>query len=449
MHASAGQPPRTILLSVTDVDRALPPGSAVVNGPDWPLLRAAAVELFGSVPDIAREMADLVYEAIPDLTLDDHPDVNRTVREAVDANVSALVESILRETPLQHLELRTETSEASRIRARQGVPLTSVLRSYRMGQAYFLQVWTRKLAQLAPPDQLAEATIAAGTYLFDWFDHLCDLITAAYQDEYDRVARTAAVSRAGLIERLLAGDGVDAASASRTLGYELERDHVAAILWVDDPDRGSDVLSRLDRAAQLLAQRCSSARPLVMPADTNTVWAWLGAHRESSAAALDDVSLEPEVWATVGTAARGVEGFRSSHHQAREARRIVLASKRRRGRVTSYRSVELPSLCAQDLELTRAFVRRELGALVADDDTMARLRSTLLVFFEEGSNFRKAARRLGIHHNTVIYRVRQAEKLLGHDSGTRRLHLELALYLAQTLRPAVLEPPSTAHDARP
>jgi DNA-binding PucR family transcriptional regulator len=76
-----------------------------------------------------------------------------------------------------------------------------------------------------------------------------------------------------------------------------------------------------------------------------------------------------------------------------------------------------------------------LGPLGADTDDARRLRETLEAFFEANSNFRATAARLGIHHNTVRYRLEQIERLLDRPIGQQRLHLELALHLAGRLGP--------------
>ena len=38
-----------------------------------------------------------------------------------------------------------------------------------------------------------------------------------------------------------------------------------------------------------------------------------------------------------------------------------------------------------------------------------------------------AARELGVHKNTVRYRIQRIEELLGHDIDSRRLQIEVAL----------------------
>jgi DNA-binding PucR family transcriptional regulator len=55
------------------------------------------------------------------------------------------------------------------------------------------------------------------------------------------------------------------------------------------------------------------------------------------------------------------------------------------------------------------------------------LRDTVRVFLAKGCNAASAGAELGVHENTVRYRIRQAEQLLGHVLEERRVHVELAL----------------------
>jgi DNA-binding PucR family transcriptional regulator len=63
----------------------------------------------------------------------------------------------------------------------------------------------------------------------------------------------------------------------------------------------------------------------------------------------------------------------------------------------------------------------------------ARLRATLRVYLEENLSPARAARRLGIHQNTVVYRVKRAEEILGHSIEQGRLELEVSLRLSEGL----------------
>ena len=132
-----------------------------------------------------------------------------------------------------------------------------------------------------------------------------------------------------------------------------------------------------------------------------------------------------------GTPAHGVEGFVLSHREALAARRVVQLRGEARAARASFPELALEALMVDDVEAARRFAARELGPLAAADDATVRLASTLAVFLDEGASFVRAARRLGVHTNTVTYRVHRAEELLGHPVNERQLELRVALRLAR------------------
>jgi DNA-binding PucR family transcriptional regulator len=138
----------------------------------------------------------------------------------------------------------------------------------------------------------------------------------------------------------------------------------------------------------------------------------------------------------VGRPAFGLEGFRVTHIEAGHASRFWDVAGRRA--TASYRSVELVSLLASDLDRARRFVLSELGPLADQSDSAARLRSTLLGFLANGCSHVRAAPELHMHQNTVYNHVRRAEELLGGSVTERRVELQAALILAETLGPEVL-----------
>ena len=62
-------------------------------------------------------------------------------------------------------------------------------------------------------------------------------------------------------------------------------------------------------------------------------------------------------------------------------------------------------------------VARELGALADDTAAAARLRETALAYLSAGGDARAAGAALVLHPNTVRYRIRQVEQVLGHLLG--------------------------------
>jgi hypothetical protein len=106
------------------------------------------------------------------------------------------------------------------------------------------------------------------------------------------------------------------------------------------------------------------------------------------------------------------------------------------GWATSYGDVELPALLTADLGAARTFVRRELGPLANPGAPMSDLRATL-TYLEEQNSPHSAAQRLHVSRNTVSYRVKRAEELLGQEWRQRRYELQAALLLARDLGEAV------------
>jgi DNA-binding PucR family transcriptional regulator len=103
-------------------------------------------------------------------------------------------------------------------------------------------------------------------------------------------------------------------------------------------------------------------------------------------------------------------------------------------RLSRYRDTDLLALLTGDEERARRFVEARLGALAEDEDGARRLRVTLRAHLEERGSNVAVARRLGIHENTVKYRVRKARELLAAGAADDDpLALGAALRLADLL----------------
>jgi len=90
-----------------------------------------------------------------------------------------------------------------------------------------------------------------------------------------------------------------------------------------------------------------------------------------------------------------------------------------------------------DLREIEKFVRQWLG-VVADYDAGrgTELVLTLAEYLEHDGNHEAAATALGVHRNTVKYRLRRIRELTGYDSTVpdTLLHLQLATRAWRTLR---------------
>jgi DNA-binding PucR family transcriptional regulator len=101
--------------------------------------------------------------------------------------------------------------------------------------------------------------------------------------------------------------------------------------------------------------------------------------------------------------------------------------------VTHYDEVALEALLGQDERRAREFAHRELVGLDGGDERSRRLRETLQAYFGSGQNAAAAAARLGVHDQTVSYRLRTIEERLGRPVTARRAELDVALRLMELL----------------
>jgi carbohydrate diacid regulator len=128
-----------------------------------------------------------------------------------------------------------------------------------------------------------------------------------------------------------------------------------------------------------------------------------------------------------GPVARDVTGLHGSYLDATVASRI---GPRLRPTIQVFPVEELrvPQLLDATAHLTRVqYVRSQLGALPADDGWPA-LRETVIAWCESGFNLVRAAQRLQVHRNTLIYRLDKITRLT--RSRVREPVDGVALYLA-------------------
>ena len=352
------------------------------------------------------------------------------LRAALDASTRAQLRAFV-----THLvspgELRPpeEAFVLARQLAARGVELAALLEVYRSGQQAAL-AYVTAVAEDADltPELVPRALVTVWGNAIEWFAHSVEQLIGAYGEERERWLRSALTRRTQVVSTILAGDRVDVDEAERDLSHSLRRQQTALVLWKSDPRPDGDAVARLEAEAARLAARCGAPRPLVVPAGPAEVWAWLATDRAPDGDVLRAAEVAAGIRVAVGVTAAGVDGFRNSHREAVAARDLadVIADP-----LVAYADVEVVSLLARDRVAMQSFVRRELGDLAADEDAAERLRETVLAYLDAGMD--GAAARLAIHRNTVRYRLRQAEDLLGRPVTERRRELELALLCAAVL----------------
>jgi hypothetical protein len=385
-----------------------------------------AVALQRDLPRIAAEGAQYFGERIPEIA---RSGVEDLVLECCRANSTLLLDYLARGVSLESVTPSTEVLQLTRALVQRGLSLSAVVRGYRISTQYILEIWADAVGTYGRDDQPALDVVKAGmSYLMAWIDLITEQLSDEYSTELKRLAGQRAFARAEEVRSVLIDSAMDVDTASTRLGYRLNGRHVALVLR--DRSAAPSAGSALDSALREIASWVGTGHGLVVRVDTRTAWCWLPAPHKDY---LQIPSPTVPVLVAIGRPATSLEGFRRSHREALAALGVGEMAQGPPGTVTFYENVNIAAMCAADLGGCREFVRTELGALSTNDRSARRHRETLRAFYAANSNYRATAAALGIHHNTVRYRLEQAERALGHKSDTRRLAVELALHLTDVL----------------
>jgi len=389
------------------------------------------------VAERARAMSVEVAEAIDARLPDLQPDAEslEANRASAEASILGFAKMLEEGADPANARLGAATLAYAQEGAQRGIPVTVLLRSYRLGHA---AVWERIAAVIAEqatdPELRSAATALCSQWLFAYTDAALCVAEDFYSAERERWVRSAAATRADTITSILAGEPIDIAVASRRLGYELDRRHTALVAWLQAYEDGRDTFTALEAAIQAMQAQIGGLAVLVHPLGIMSAAVWISTHKPVPAARLValrlDMGAAPGVRVAIGEPAVGIAGFRQSHIEATHARRVAELAERPAGTVTLYARVALAAIATADLDQARTFVQRELQGLTATDDATTRLAATLRTYLDEHASRSRAARRLGIHENTVSYRIKQAEEILGRSTDERTLELRVALALA-------------------
>jgi hypothetical protein len=372
------------------------------------------------------------------------PDIRLALERSTEANLGdALALLADPQVPVES-GVPPEVLSLATLLVRRGVDPGDLVHGFLVGQNELWRAWMDELAVRLPSGPpLVIALELSSARIFARADFVVAQLMRHVDRERVRWMGGALARRAEIVRRLLGGEETDAVAASRSLGYDVDRWVLAAVLWdagsQEDPAVRQDAL---EAQAACLARGAGVARAFALAPGETTLWAWVGAAEPQDLDAVESEltrTLRPGQGVGLGTPGPGLDGFRVSHQEALHARRVAdLAG---RAGVVRYDAVEALSLLSVDLDRLDRFVDRTLGALAAQDDATVRLRETLLAWLAEGGNARRAAERLHTHKNTVLYRLQRAQRLLGRPLDERRGELELALHAMRDVGARARRPP--------
>jgi DNA-binding PucR family transcriptional regulator len=386
------------------------------------------------IDEIAATFADTVHDHLPELEEDMRP----WTLQAARSNLGVIVSMMREGDDPASVQPPPEAIGYAKEYVVRGLELSLMQRAYRTAQGVFAGIILERLREATDDaERLAEAMAFFNAWIFAYVEAIERRLTDVYTSEREQWVHGAAAVRSAEVRALLGGTvAVDPAAVSLRLGYELDRVHVGFVIWSEEtgerPGDAGDLFAEMESAAAAVAESLGAEAPLtVIEGRHLACWAGLRSEPELSSVRLPGAARGLSV--AVGTPAPGVEGFVLSHREALLARRVAQLRGDGEGTVATYPDLALEAMLAEDPKVARRFATRELGPLAARDEATARLASTVAIFLEEGASFLRAGRRLEIHANTVAYRVRRAEALLGRSVNERQLELRVALRLARLL----------------
>ena len=349
------------------------------------------------------------------------PGLLEAARSSSAANVAMIVEQIRGEFRAEDFTAPPQALVFARELARRNVEVAELGRAYRLAQ-HALWRWAigEARARISDGDALAAAIEGLSDAAFVTGDILSTMMMERYATEREQWRRSADAVRLDAVRRVLAGDVPDPSAVSGQLGYRLVQEHQAFVVWAEQEDANPEHVAAL----------VGGAAALVLPLGAGLIGGW------AVPGAIDVAIDTAGVGVALGAPGHGSAGFRRSHREALEARRVA-ALVGHPGAPVRYDDVALLALLTKDVEQAREFATRTLGPRAGDDESARRLATTLLAVLEEQGSPRRAGQRLGIHENTVAKRLRAIEDRGGPvvaHSGPRAAELMAALLILRALR---------------
>lgn len=373
---------------------------------------AIGAELLAWLKPRTPEIEDAVVARILDSELGAAVDDNglAELRPAVTEAVNMLVAAIEQDegwTPT----VPPVVAELIQLAARNGAPLEGVLRGFSIVSTGFMEF----LADGFTDRERAQEVLRHGVHLQTMNnDRLMAAFAAVYEEEMERLRRTAAHDLALRVRGVLDGDLAESAD----LGYDLDAWHTGLVA----------VGAKADVACQGLAQHLG-CEVLSVPGAGGKIWAWLGSTRRIAFDRLSRAAasaLAESVSLAVGEPHKGIEGWRLTHREAQLALAVMLRMPGQR--MTRCSDVVLPAAVMGDETLEQVLMDAYLKPLREHRNGKA-LRQTLRTYLTVNGNIASTAASLGVDRHTVRRRLQKIEEAIDRPLDDCRAELEVALHI--------------------
>jgi sugar diacid utilization regulator len=357
--------------------------------------------------------------------------------------VQVYFRSLAEDRPPDNAELEF-LDTAMRRRFHQGFALEDIQHNWRVE----IRVLWGFALELYPSLDLARA----GLLTLECADRMAGVAAKAYVDERELSFHSREIATSLFFARLLEAPPEDAAALEHEgvgLGFDLTRPNIAVLIGPVSPTADSDSAVddiRMSQAARRLRARFPFSPSLLVPSGLLLVVPKASVADLAAAArsVMESYQGAPRLVVGLGTPRIGASGLVSTFHEATRARALggIIDPD---GQVFRYDEVRLWDLFKEG-DSVPAFISEVLDSVLKyDHNHHTQLIETLDIFFTVAANRKETARRLGIHPNTVDYRIDQIEKLLG--AKIRSKQASFRVQLALKLLPLSMASPSKARSS--
>ncbi|MGW5153424.1 PucR family transcriptional regulator [Rhodococcus koreensis] len=340
-----------------------------------------------------------------------------------------------------HTPNSAETSSMIHDYVHRRVPMDRIWAGMRYGHAWLTEEFMAACRTLVDRDQRAEELESVSQILFEQVITYAAELGELYRVENDAWVSSAEFARDDAIRSILEGEEIDENAISQTLRYPLSQFHVALVLKVAAEHESAS--ADLHTVASELLQSLGTTTALVVGDSASEVRAWGGSDHTISADDAIPRKAIPGVDIAVGFGGRGANGFRRAAEEAVRTADIAGKLRYRPPSIVTYDQVSLVGLLLENPDQAANFADRELGKLAEKSPHVANLRETVLAYFECRHSPRAAGERLFVAKNTVIYRIKRAEELIGRSLDERPAETWAALLIAKSLYDC--EPEASKH----
>lgn len=353
--------------------------------------------------------------------------MQREIAEHCGDHGEATYETLRDGVPPSHERLAFVRATASR-RARQNIPLAALLHTYRAG---YMAVWETVRARVGGAGADLDTMMLASELAMEYFNAISSEATQAYFAERERIGAETRRAQAQLVEDLLTGELQHTDESAPQLGaHGLHRRHGCRVLLIEaaTAENGPAPLVGAQTIEDITAAlRAQDSVPLAAVVHGRVV---VVLPPDAEVARLVETTL-PQLTSPAGAYMRaGLSTLRPALREAPQA----YAEARLALRIASRDRPFVPLETARLFDAMLAESEDTLGRLtpawsedLRQEDVSGELQDTLHAYLDGELNVGRAAKRLGVHPNTVRYRLQRIETITG--GSTRDFHQLVEIFV--------------------